>query len=111
MLGLTMVLAIGMATAGLTRSLPRLPENFTFPQGQASPGKVTFRHLSHVNQEKPVCTACHPALFKILEKGVPVGSAATIRHSDMQRGQQCGSCHNGKAAFGLFNCPACHRQS
>jgi len=110
MLGMTIGLAAGLVTAGTPQTLPRLPESHTFARAEGSPGKVTFNHTSHVIQARPDCTVCHPALFKILEKGSPTGGAATIRHSEMQKGWQCGACHNDKAAFGLMNCPACHRE-
>jgi hypothetical protein len=33
-----------------------------------------------------------------------------ITHAKMEKGRQCGACHNGKAAFGFDDCTACHRQ-
>ena len=110
MVGMTIGLAAGLAIAGAPQTLPRLPESYTFRRVEGSPGKVTFNHTSHVKQTRPDCTGCHPGLFKILEKGSPAAGAVTIRHSEMQRGRQCGACHNDKAAFGLTNCPACHRE-
>lgn len=110
MVGMTIGLVAGLGTAGAPQTLPRLPEKYTFARADGSPGQVTFNHRSHVKQTRPDCTACHPALFKILEKGSPAGGALTIRHSEMQKGHQCGACHNDKAAFGLMNCPACHRE-
>lgn len=106
--GGTVVLGIALATAGLAQTLPRLPKDFPFPQGDGSPGQVTFSHLTHIDQKRPDCTVCHPALFKIVEKGTPA-EGGPIHHSSMQAGRHCGACHNGKAAFGLDNCPLCHR--
>jgi c(7)-type cytochrome triheme protein len=103
------VLGITMAAAGLAQTSLRLPENYVFTQGNGSPGKVTFSHLTHVDQKKPDCIACHPALFKILEKGSPAQDER-IRHSSMEADRQCGACHDGKAAFGLNNCVVCHRR-
>jgi c(7)-type cytochrome triheme protein len=105
---MTIALAAGWVTAGAPQTLRRLPESYSFAGAEGSPGKVSFNHTSHVNQSRPDCTGCHPALFKILQKGSPAGAAA-IRHAEMEKGRQCGSCHNDKAAFGLANCPACHR--
>jgi c(7)-type cytochrome triheme protein len=99
---------VGLATAGLAQSLPRLPKDFPFSQGAGSPGQVTFSHLTHVDQKRPDCTGCHPALFKLLQKATPA-EARTIDHSSMEAGRHCGACHNGKAAFGLENCPVCHQ--
>lgn len=106
--GSMVVLAMALATAGLAQSLPRLPRDFPFPQGDGSPGQVTFSHLAHVDQKRPDCTGCHPALFKLLERGTPT-EGGPIGHSRMEAGRECGACHNGKVAFGLENCPLCHR--
>ncbi|MBI3016232.1 MAG: hypothetical protein HYY65_14480 [Candidatus Tectomicrobia bacterium] len=86
----------------------RLPSDFTFSQSEGSPGKVTFRHGSHIDMKQPNCTACHSQLFRILEAGMPA-EGGKISHERMQAGRQCGACHSGKSAFDLQNCPACHR--
>lgn len=102
-------LAIALATLGPAQTLPRLPQDFPFPRGEGSPGQVTFSHQSHLDPKRPDCTACHPALFKILTKGTPA-EGGPLGHSAMEGGRQCGACHNGKAAFGLDTCPLCHRE-
>ena len=94
--------------AALAQSLPRLPQDFTFPRGQGSPGTVTFTHRTHVDPRQPDCTACHPGLFKILEKGIPA-EGGPVGHASLPAGRQCWACHNGKNAFGPANCLACHR--
>lgn len=103
-------LGLALATAGLAQTLPRLPQDFPLPRGEGSPGQVTFSHLTHVDQKRPDCTGCHPALFKILERGTPA-EGGPVRHSSMEAGRQCGACHNDKASFGLANCPLCHREA
>jgi c(7)-type cytochrome triheme protein len=104
-----MVLGIPLITSGLAQTLPRLPQDFSFPRGEGSPGQVTFSHQSHVDSKRPDCTACHPALFKILTKGTPA-EGGPLGHAAMERGRQCGACHNGKSTFGLDNCALCHRE-
>lgn len=106
---LGVLVALALATAGLAQTLPRLPKDFPIPRGEGSPGQVTFSHDSHVDQKRPDCTGCHPALFKILVRGTPT-EGGTLGHAAMERGRQCGACHSGKAAFGLDNCPLCHRE-
>ncbi len=105
------IVALGtaLATAGLAQTLPKLPQDYPFQKGEGSPGQVTFSHPSHVDLKKPDCTLCHPALFKILAKGAPA-EGGPLGHTAMERGKQCGACHNGKAAFGLDTCPLCHRE-
>jgi c(7)-type cytochrome triheme protein len=88
--------------------LPKLPPEIALRQSPDSPGKVTFLHVSHVG-ERPDCTRCHPKLFSIARQR-PVSSDRAITHARMEKGRQCGACHNGKAAFGFDDCTACHRQ-
>ena len=101
------LLAAVAATSGVLAAEPRLPADFTFPQGEGSPGKVTFSHGSHVDGKKPTCVGCHPRLFRTLEKG-QTADGSPIRHAVMEKGAQCGLCH-GKAAFGFDSCDLCHR--
>jgi c(7)-type cytochrome triheme protein len=109
-IGWAMMAALGavFATAAFAATLDRLPAALTLPQSADSPGKVTFSHTTHVDSGKPDCTGCHPGLFKIL-KSTP-STDGTILHAKMDKGRQCGACHNGKAAFGFDDCTACHRE-
>lgn len=74
-----------------------------------SPGKVVFSHQTHVDQSKPDCTTCHPKLFKMLKPG-STADGTPIVHAKMEKGRQCGACHNGKDAHGFDDCTTCHRQ-
>jgi len=91
-------------------ALPNLPKDKALPQGDGSPGVVTFRHASHVDAARPDCTTCHPNLFPIVRTASPV-SRAPIRHADMEKGKSCGSCHDGKSAHGLDDCGTCHTEA
>ncbi|HEY3357791.1 MAG TPA: c(7)-type cytochrome triheme domain-containing protein [Polyangia bacterium] len=116
-IALTAVLGavVVLGSAGLARTegpkikevMPKLAADYTYPQGKDSPGKVTFSHESHVDLKKPDCTTCHPKLFKILERG-QTADGAPINHKKMEAGLQCGTCHNGKAAFAMKDCETCH---
>ena len=109
----TVALGVALATTGRAQTLPRLPEEFSFPLGEGSLGRVVFSHRTHVDPQKPECTTCHPALFKILAQGSPTDGEA-IGHEEMERGRHCGACHDGKAAFGPDDsdrCMTCHRGS
>jgi c(7)-type cytochrome triheme protein len=107
---LVVIAAIGFATASLGQNLPKLPDALTLSQSGDSPGKVTFLHVSHMGS-RPDCTRCHPKLFSIVKRaaGKPA-PGGRITHANMEKGRQCGACHNGKAAFGFDDCTACHRQ-
>ncbi len=101
---------IGLAGIALAQNLPKLPDAHLLRQSPGSPGQVTFLHVSHLG-ERPDCTRCHPKLFGIVKQS-PTRAAAErrITHANMEKGRQCGACHNGKAAFGFDDCTACHRQ-
>ena len=108
-------LAVGGAALVLTTSLgaqtlPKLPGPVALPKTADSPGAVTFNHETHVDTAKPSCTECHPKLFSILKAGAPAPRVA-IRHDKMEKGQQCGACHDGKKAFAMEDdCAGCHQQ-
>lgn len=97
-----------LGSAALAKPMKKLPADYTFPQTGDSPGKVTFRHGSHVDEAKPNCLACHPRPFKILEKGK---SAEKLewKHGVFEKGKLCGKCHDGKLAFAMTDsCDSCH---
>jgi c(7)-type cytochrome triheme protein len=96
-----------VAGVGSAEGLKRLPADFEMPQGDGSPGKVTFSHATHVDQKQPSCLACHPRAFAMLQKGKAVG-LEQVKHEAMEKGQACGACH-GKQAFGLDSCENCHK--
>jgi c(7)-type cytochrome triheme protein len=101
-----------LALAGLAAAaLPKLPADHRLLQSKDSPGVVVFSHASHVDESRPSCTTCHPKLFRILQKGAPTQGGPRITHTEMEAGRQCGACHDGKAARGLEDCAACHRDS
>lgn len=62
-------------------------------------GPVNFRHTTHLTRQQ--CGACHNAIFKTA--GNPRATMA-----EMEKGSSCGACHNGKTAFSLASCTACH---
>ena len=106
------VLGLALATAGRGQRLPRLPGDFVFPATEGSLGQVVFSHRSHVDEQRPDCTTCHPRLFKILTPGAPADGLA-MGHEQMQGGKHCGACHNGTAAFAhddADKCMTCHRE-
>jgi c(7)-type cytochrome triheme protein len=109
----TTVLAslLGLALAAFAASagdLSRLPKPILLPQGDDSPGQVTFQHESHVDAKKPTCLGCHPRRFPIT-RAKALGKGA-ITHEKMLKGEACGACHGkGKAAFDFEDgCENCH---
>ncbi len=81
------------------------PEDFAFPDGAM--GKVVFSHAAHLGKDLK-CTSCHTKIFKMNK-----GQRSSFKMADMQKGQACGACHNGKTAFAVTeaaNCAKCHKK-
>ena len=100
-----------LALAGggvLAQALPKLPDGLAIARSADSPGQVTFNHFTHVDGTRPDCSTCHPKPFSIL--GAKGGKRVTMKHDDFQKGQLCGSCHDGKKVFAVEDdCTNCHR--
>jgi c(7)-type cytochrome triheme protein len=64
---------------------------------------ATFPHWIH--RMAYACYACHDAPFKMK------AGANEVTMDQIQAGQSCGACHNGKVAFesNLTTCNRCHR--
>jgi c(7)-type cytochrome triheme protein len=105
---------LALATTLAAQTLPKLPDGIALPQSADSPGQVTFNHATHVDDASPSCTACHPRQFSMLDaerarRGLAQGRVA-ITHERMQKGKQCGACHDGKKAFAIEDdCTGCHQ--
>lgn len=62
-------------------------------------GSVAFSHSKHGAK----CRLCHPKIFKKQRNSNHVSMKA------MERGESCGTCHDGKKAFSVAgDCTACH---
>lgn len=98
------VVALGAQT------MPKLPEAIELPLDENSPGVVTFNHDTHIDAKQPDCTTCHPSMFRIVPKGSPV-ARTVVTHERMDKGELCGSCHDGEKAFAMDDdCTYCHRE-
>ena len=77
------------------------PPPIAYARSAGSPGKVTFRHPSHLRGTS--CATCHPAPFRM--------RALSTAPSAMHESGACGKCHDGKHAFGAQDpekCARCH---
>jgi c(7)-type cytochrome triheme protein len=74
--------------------------SLTYPGGKAGP--VTFQGKTH----RQGCSECHRnGIFPVMRQG-----AETMTMEKIEKGTQCGACHNGQMAFGIAgNCAGCHR--
>jgi len=65
--------------------------------------KATFSHEAHVVVAKIGCKECHPKRY--LDRA----RSKRVTMKQMEKGQSCGACHDGKRAGGLDECTSCHR--
>lgn len=82
------------------------PADFEFADG--AQGKVVFSHEKHLAPGGK-CTDCHTKLFKMAK-----GKRSSFKMADLNNGQACGACHDGKKAFSVkeaANCNKCHKKS
>ncbi len=82
-----------------------VPKDFTFDQTKPL-GPVTFSHKFHVTEKKLQCPDCHTKIFQM--KRV---AASQMKMANLNKGEYCGTCHNGKKAFGTKDtkdCGKCH---
>ncbi|HPI73690.1 MAG TPA: Ni/Fe-hydrogenase cytochrome b subunit [bacterium] len=85
----------------------RLPAAIVFEPDEASPGRVTFHHQTHVDPTRPGCVSCHATTFRI--RPIKSGQAGTVKMDSLYAGKQCGICHNGEQAFRADEeCENCH---
>jgi c(7)-type cytochrome triheme protein len=81
----------------------RVPRPHAYPRGEDSPGRVTFRHETHLRGGGG-CTACHPKPFGMT-------SAPPRPGGGMHESAACGACHDGRKAFAAGDpetCSRCH---
>ncbi len=107
LVGIVLLAFLGAGAAVSAQTLPRLPGELKLTRSADSPGQVVFDHATHVDSSKPACTPCHPREFSILKAN---RGKRPILHDNFNKGQQCGSCHDGRKAFKVEDdCTNCHR--
>lgn len=73
-------------------------KNLTFKVKETGP--TLFSHAKHI--EAYSCSDCHTKLYPTARRKKPVTMA------EMEKGQSCGACHDGKTALPLKDCTICH---
>jgi c(7)-type cytochrome triheme protein len=105
-LGLVVVVAALALVAGPSLAGQVKPPDAEFDGGGG--GKVVFSHDTHTSKA-PKCTDCHTKIFKMTK-----GQRSNPTMKEMQEGKSCGTCHDGKQAFGVTaqdTCAKCHKKS
>ncbi len=66
-------------------------------------GKVIFSGKAHADA-KLKCADCHtkPKIFGMKK--------SSHKMADIKAGKSCGTCHDGKKAFGVDDCTKCHKK-
>lgn len=112
-LGLAVALALVAVSSGTAPAQVKPPADFKFEGGKDSPGPVTFSHEEH-KERVGGCTSCHVKIFKMKK-----GQDGPFTMERMDKGQLCGTCHNGKtevkgkvvfATNDKANCEKCHKK-
>jgi len=92
-------------TASCTRCHDNLDNlGGTIRYGDKVLGDARFSHRVHVGQMRYGCESCHSQPFRM--KAYQTG----FRMDAMLRGQNCGSCHDGRTAFSAQSCASCHNR-
>ncbi len=65
-------------------------------------GKVVFDGKAHADA-KLKCNDCHTKIW-------PMKKGGKQTMADMKAGKSCGTCHDGKKAFGVTECAKCHKK-
>lgn len=100
-IGLVFLLALGLLAE--TGSARVGGGDIKYPSKDA--GDSLFSHEVHVAKAGGSCRACHPDFYVTREKAKPVTM------EQMQKGQSCGACHDGKKAFTVKeSCERCHHK-
>lgn len=101
---LAVVMMAAIALVGVAFAVPS-GKTVTFEVKGAD--KVTFDGKAHADKGKK-CNDCHTKIFPM--KKAPAG---TFTMEKMNKGEACGTCHNGKDAFKTSDpatCGKCHKK-
>jgi c(7)-type cytochrome triheme protein len=85
------------------------PEDLTL-EDEKGKSSAIFSHKKHITREKMRCTECHPFVFS-MKAGNKVEKKRQLTMEQMNKGEYCGTCHNGEKAFGVSakdSCEKCH---
>jgi c(7)-type cytochrome triheme protein len=100
---LALAVLFGLAGPAVGLGVPdrvRIPKAREHGQGEP-PDAALFSHWAH---DTYTCASCHPGTFPQRKLG--------FTHADMDKGRFCGSCHDGRTAFGPkdrgVECETCH---
>ena len=85
------------------------PESLTLEDSKEKSSAV-FSHKKHITREKMRCTECHPYVF-LMKADNKAEKERKLTMEQMNKGESCGTCHNGEKAFSVSakdSCKQCH---
>jgi c(7)-type cytochrome triheme protein len=85
------------------------PEDLTL-EDEKGKSSAVFSHKKHITREKMRCTECHPFVF-LMKADNKVEKKRQLTMEQMNKGEYCGTCHNGEKAFAVTatdSCEKCH---
>jgi len=89
-----------VVASGPARRQSGVPPPNVYARSPASPGRVTFRHESHLRGGVS-CASCHPETFGMRSLAMPAAA--------MHERAACGKCHDRTTAFGVEDAERCAR--
>jgi c(7)-type cytochrome triheme protein len=95
-----------LLTTGVVADDAAEPGDIKFARQSAGMDDVSPASFPHwIHRMAYTCYACHDSLFKMK------AGETQVTMDDIQAGQSCGVCHDGKTAFisNLSTCNRCHR--
>lgn len=100
------MLLVVLAAAAFIGTAAAVPPGKTIEFAGGPMGKVTFDGKIHADKGLS-CDACHTKVFEMKK------SATKITMAAMDKGENCGTCHNGKKSFNSSDpakCATCHKK-
>lgn len=100
------VLFVMLATVAFIGAAVAVPPGKTIEFAGGPMGKVTFDGKLHADKGLK-CDSCHTKVFQMKK------STAKITMAAMNKGENCGTCHNGTKSFKSSDpakCTTCHKK-
>lgn len=100
-----------MVISVLVPNLPKgaeipVPPDFSYEETKPL-GPVPFSHKFHVTEKKLQCPECHikPKIFEMKK----LAASPKMKMANLNEGEFCGACHNGKRSFSTKDAKSCAR--
>jgi c(7)-type cytochrome triheme protein len=101
------IVGFWLVSSPVTGQVP-IPPDFSYEETKPL-DPVPFSHKFHVSEKKLQCPECHikPKIFEMKK----LVASPKMKMANLNEGEFCGTCHNGKRSFATKdakNCARCH---